>query len=232
MQAFKISEKRIDIKTLVGTKTGIIQSIKYPFFESREQDMEKLADKMNGFYEKTARKYSSYGEKILSKKVGRMAKKCRLPLCMGMKYTAVENDGGIISVVLDLSCSEGKNIRMRRFTQMWSKEKAKLMTTGELLDLSAKNKKYIFDLVTEQAKNMSTKANKEFYPDVEKRVKYHFCFNNCFASPSGVVFFFDAGTLRQTKYGACCFVVPYKKLDGIVRIGGLWKKEKTENENL
>ncbi len=172
---------------------------------------------MNAFYEKIASKYSNYGDRILSKKVKRMAKKCRLPLCLGMKCTVSIAGESIVSVVLDLSCSEGKNIRMRRFTQMWSLRGAQAITIGELLELSAKNKKCILDLVLEQAKKQSLKANKGFYPDVEGRVRKHFCFNNCFASPSAMVFFFDAGTLRQSKYGACCFAVPYEKLEGITK---------------
>lgn len=212
MSIVKVSEKKINSTVSIGDKTAVIENIRYPYFEEESQEDKGLCGKMNSFYTKIAEKYSSYARLGLVKKIRRNMKNCRLPMCLGMKFAVSECGGNIISVVLDLSFSEGRSIRMRRFSQMWHREKKDMITVNSIVNLNLKNKKRLVEILMSQADEKFKESTKDYFSDYLARMKKYFCFGNCFASPSGLVFFFDAGVLREEKYGATCFVVPYENI--------------------
>ncbi len=229
MTVFNVTEKKITSKINSHDKTVIIENIKYPHFDAKEQADKELCEKLNNFYGKIAEKYSTYARVKLVKKIHRNTRLCKTPMCLGMNYTVSECGKDIISVVLDLSFSEAKSLKMKRFSQMWHKEKREMISVGQIMDLSIKNKKILWETVLNQAINQSQKKKNEYYPDVALRIKKNFCFNNCFMTPAGVTFFFDAGVLRPEKYGASCFVLPYETIKDILKSDVV--EEKTEFVN-
>jgi len=216
MPILNVSEKKIDSKISVGERTAVVENIKYPHFDVESEKYKKLCDKMNSFYAKIAEKYSSYARIGLVKKIRKNMRLCKLPMCLSMKYAVSECGEKIVSVVLDLSFSEGKRIKMRRFSQMWHLDKLDIILLRDVLKLDIKNKKMLWEKVVEKAFTEINKGNKEYFDDAEQRVRKHFCFNNSFITPKGVAFFFDSGTLRPEKYGACCFVVPFRTVRDII----------------
>ena len=231
MENINVTEKKITSKTAIGEKTVVIENIKYPFFESEDKKSKELCNKMNAFYEAVAKKYSAYARNAVVKKIRKSLNTCKIPVCMGMKYQVSFCSKKVISVVLDLSFSEGKKVKMKRFSQMWNCENKCIISVGNLLDLSMKNKKNLLEKVVEKAVKESENVKKEYFNDTSAKVRKNFCFNNSFAAPLGMVFFFDAGILRAEKYGACCFVVPYNEIKDMLKEQFL-TGETSENDDL
>lgn len=217
MENINVTEKKITSKTAIGEKTVVVENIRYPFFESDDKKSKDLCNKMNAFYEAVAKKYSAYARNAVIKKIKKCLNTCEIPVCMGMKYQVCFFSQSVISVVLDLSFSEGKRVKMRRFSQMWNCKNRSIISVGNLLDLSMKNKKNLLEKVLEKALKESENIKKEYFNDLSAKVRKNFCFNNSFAAPMGMVFFFDAGILREEKYGACCFVVPYNEIKDMLK---------------
>ncbi|MBP3580794.1 MAG: hypothetical protein J6K12_06065, partial [Clostridia bacterium] len=147
MTVFNVTEKKINSKINSHDKTVIIENIKYPHFEAKEQADKELCEKLNDFYGKIAEKYSTYARVKLIKNIHRNTRLCKTPMCLGMNYTVSECGKDIISVVLDLSFSEAKSLKMKRFSQMWHKEKGEMISVGQIMDLSIKNKKILWETV-------------------------------------------------------------------------------------
>ena len=216
MESVTVTEKNINPKITSGERIALVQDIKYPLFSSDDKEKNALCQKMNRFYSEIARKYSSYGKKKAEKIVGKAGDKSR-PAVMAMKYTVTFCGECIVSVVLDLSFSKGDRIKMRRFSQMWSVKECCALSVGDVLNLSMENKKRICELVKKSVSAERKRGKKQYCDNFEIKAKKHFCFNNSFAAPTGMVFFFDAGVLREERYGACGFVVPYVSVKDMIK---------------
>lgn len=217
MNSITVAEKTISLKIPSEERIAVVQDIKYPVFSSENKEKNALCKKMNKFYFDVAHKYSSFGQKKPVKASAKVQNENITPAVMTMKCTVSFCGECIVSVVQDLSFSKGKSIKMRRFSQMWSVKENCLLSVSDVLNLSMENKKRLWEIVV---KNLSAEAGKKknrYFPDFEIRAKKHFCFNNSFAAPAGMVFFFDAGVLRDEKYGASGFVVPYRLLKNVLR---------------
>ena len=209
-----ILQKRIKSKVEKDGRVLVVENIKYPVFEDGEN--KKLCDVMNKFYRGVAEKYSGYGNRILPRKLIKAKIKCKTPFYIAMNYVCSVNENGIISVVLDLTYSEGKNVKMRRFSQMWSIEKQDMLTHREFLKQSLVAVKTAKSNVLELAKENAENPAFGYFGDYLLRLNKAFSLNNCFALANGVAFFVQAGTLCNEKYGASTFVVPYSKLSQVV----------------
>lgn len=212
MENLKIIERTISSSIEMKGKVVVVEKIKYPYFECDDEKDKVLFEKMNSFYNSVAEKYSNYARRGMAKKIAKNMGKCTLPVCMGMKYAVSSACDDITSVVLDLSFSEGDKIRMRRFSQMWYGREKRIISIGQLLDLSMENKKILLDMVLSKVSEEASKGRKGYFEDVVSGAKKHFCFGNSFLAPDGIVFFFESGILKPEKYGAVCFVIPYDNI--------------------
>lgn len=215
MSCFNITEKYISSKIDIKGKSAVTESIKYPYFESAEEKFGFLCTKLNRFYSVVAAKYSSYARHGLTKKISRKSQLFTLPVNLSMNYTVTNISQKVLSVVIDLCFSQDSKIRMRRFSQIWDTGTGRLLRAGSLFKLTMENKKTISDYVQKQAE-IYFKKHQDCFDKALSKVKKHFCFNNCFITPNGVSFYFDAGTLRPEKYGPVCFIVPFSCLSGIL----------------
>ena len=215
MSYFNITEKYISSKIDIKGKSAVTESIKYPSFESTEEKFSSLCTKLSRFYSVIAAKYSSYARHGLVKKISRNPQLFSTPVNLSMNYTVTNISEKVLSVVIDLCFSRDGKIRMRRFSQVWDTDTAKLLRAGSLFKLTMENKKTISDYIKKEAETYLEKHN-DCFDNALSKVQKHFCFNNCFITPNGISFYFDAGLLRAEKYGPVCFIVPFSGLSGIL----------------
>ena len=128
-----VSEKKLKSKSKQGDRIIVTENIKYPHFESEKH--RKLCEKMNRFYSSVAEKYSYFARKKLPSKIKLSKFRYNLPTAVSMNYTIALCNDEIVSVVLDLAFSEGKNVKCRRFSQMWSLERQDILPLSEFLNL-------------------------------------------------------------------------------------------------
>lgn len=217
MSQFTITAKTISSKIDVKGLRALTENIRYPFFECEDESKKDVCTEINRFYSYVAGKYSNYARHGLTKKIAKRPSRFTLPVNLTMNYMSINFSDNITSVVIDLCFSENGKIRMRRFSQIWDTNSAKILRAGSLFNLTIENKKTISQYIRSEAEKFSQTTTDSF-DSITERVKKYFCFNNCFLVPNGVSFFFDAGILRPEKYGPCCFVMPFSQLDGILNI--------------
>ena len=210
-----ITERKIKNKAMFGESVVVIENIRYPRFESETNG--KLCKRMNDFYSSVAEKYSRFAKTKLFRRAKTNARKYKLPIVLAMNYTVALCNKKAISVVLDLSMTNGNNMKTRRFSQMWGVEKKDMMSLSEVLFCENEAKNKIFDIVMEIAENNAKNTAFGYFENALEKLPKKIDMRNCFAAPSGMCFFVDAGILSPVKYGAANFVVPYDKLVGIIK---------------
>lgn len=206
-----VSEKSIKSKIKAGDSTAVIENIKYPYFDS--QNNKKLCQRMNEFYTSVAEKYSFYAKNKLPKRINLKRLSCSLPMTVSMSYTVSVCNGKIISVILDLMFTEGKNVKMRRFSQMWSIAGKNILPLNQILRTDIKSKKKIYSLVVEAAEKNGENPAFGYFEDYLTRLSRNFDVRNCYAVPKGMCFFVNAGILSPKKYGVNSFVIPFHALE-------------------
>lgn len=212
MLSVKVNEKNINSKTVIKGKTEIFEDIKYPQFDFQDGKQKKTAEKMNAFYEKTAKKYSRFIRTELVEKVKSGRVKYNGNAHIGMKYIVCDCGKNAVGVVLDLNFCDERDEKGRRFSQLWQKKDGEMLEISDVLDLNLKNKKLLRNMVFSVAERTIEKNSGKYFENAIFAVRKNFCFNNYFMTPSGIAFYFDAGELRKSKYGAVCFVIKYEKL--------------------
>lgn len=226
-----ITEKKIKSKIKKGDRVAVIENIKYPHFECDEKKNRKLCGRMNAFYSSVAEKYSFHARNKLPKRIKLNRLTYRLPMAVSMNYTIGLFDERIISVVIDMIFSEGKNIKTRRFSQMWSLENGNILPLDSFIQTDRKSKKKIFSLVLAIAKENGENPAFGYYADYLARLSKGFDIKNCFAVPNGICFFIDAGCLSPVKYGVNGFVLTFDKLKDIIKDDFLPKDAENEPQN-
>lgn len=226
-----VSEKKIKSKIKKGDRIVAAENIKYPYFESEDKSEKKLCEKMNGFYKTVAEKYSYYVRNKLEKRIKLSRVTCTLPVTAGMEYKIAMMKDDVVSVVLDLVYKSGKNIKQRRFSQMWSVKRADIVPVSELVSINGKNRKKTLSLVSKIAGVNGENAAFGYFADYLLKLSKSFDIRNCFAVPGGLCFFVNAGIMSPAKFGSCNFVVPLESLGDVVKGEFLHKSaEKEDNK--
>lgn len=223
-----VVEKNIKSKIKNKEKVVVIENIKYPHFES--SDHKKLCSRMNGFYLSVAQKLSYHARKRLAGRVRLNHAVCRLPMTITMNYTISLATEKIISVVLDLAFTEGKNIKSRRFSQIWSIEHKNIVPPSQIIKTDRKSRKKICSLVIPVAKQNGENPAFGYFDGFLAKLQKKIEPANCFAVPRGVCFFINAGVLSPEKYGACNFVLPYSKLEDVIKGDFLPKNDEKDGQ--
>ncbi|MBE6681630.1 MAG: DUF4163 domain-containing protein [Ruminococcaceae bacterium] len=208
--SISITEKKIKSKVRLGERVAVVENIKYPYFESEKH--KKLCKKMNDFYSSIAEKYSYHARNKLPRKLKFKLLTCRLPIALSMSYTVSLCQDDIVSIVLDLTFSEGKSIKTRRFSQMWSVKNNCILPLSDIIKLDRASKRKIFSLVCTSAAENAENPAFGYYSDYLVNLSKHFDVHNCFAVPKGLCFYVNAGILSPIKYGTSNFVLGYDKL--------------------
>jgi hypothetical protein len=209
-----ITEKKIKSKVKLGERVAVVENIKYPQFESAKHG--KLCKKMNGFYLSVAEKYSSHARNKLPKKLKLKLLTCRLPVVLSMNYTVALCQDDVVSIVLDLTFSEGKSIKTRRFSQMWSIENKDILPLSDVIKLDRTAKRKVYSIICSAAGENADNPAFGYFPDYLERLSRHFDVHNCFAVPKGLCFYINAGILAPIKYGTSNFILSYDKLSEVL----------------
>ena len=227
--SISVTEKKIKSKIRLGERVAIIENIKYPQFEG-EKDA-ALCKRMNAFYTSVAEKYSFHARNKLPKRIKLQKHFRKLPLTLSMSYTVVFCREKIISVVLDLAFTEGRNIKTRRFSQMWSIEKGDIIPLHDVVLQSRGAEKKLYSLILSAARENSENPAFGYYDDCLTKLRKNFDVRSCFAAPEGICFFINAGILSPVRYGSANFILPYDSLDGIVKSDFLPKKSENASQS-
>lgn len=212
--SISVTEKKIKSKIKLGERVAVVENIKYPCFESEKHN--KLCKKMNDFYLSVAEKYSYHARNKLPRKLKLKLLTCRLPVALSMNYTVALCDDNIVSIVLDLAFCEGKSIKTRRFSQMWSIQQGDILPLSDIIKLDRQSKRKIYSIIASYASENAENPAFGYFPDYLERMSKYFDIHNCFAVPKGLCFYFNAGILSPLKYGAACFIIPNDKLCGVM----------------
>ena len=224
-----ITEKQIKSKIKLKDRTAVVENIKYPYFESITR--KKLCDKMNSFYFSIAQKYSGYAHKKLVAKIEKKSASAKLPFVLNMNYFISVCDENVVSIVLDLSFSSGKEMRMRRFSQMWSVKKSDIAVPREIIKNDRKSRKTVFSNVLTAARENSENPSFGYYGDYLSRLVKNFDVSCFFIVPHGICFFVNAGILSPLKYGHTNFVVPFSRLSAVINEEFLPIKSENTDQN-
>ena len=224
-----ISEIKIKNKIKLSDAVAVVENIKYPHFESDTD--KKLCDKMNLFYSSVAEKYSRFSRGKLIQKIKLKKGRIKLPVTLSMNYMVALCDENVVSVVLDLTFCEDKNIKTRRFSQMWSAKKGDLVSISEIFRTDRKSVKTIYSHVLAIAENNADNTAFGYFDDYKKRLAKNFRIDCCFAVPNGLCFFVNAGILSLLKYGVNSFVVPYEELSDVLKWDFSEKSERKSSQN-
>ena len=227
--SMNVSEKKLKSKVKIGEQVAVVENIKYPFFESEKHA--KLCEKMNAFYSSIAEKYSFHARNKLPRKIKLNRLSCKLPMTVSMNYKIALCDEKIVSVVLDLAFSEGKNFRTRRFSQVWSVEKKDILRIDEMLKTDRQSRKKVYSQIFSIAKDNGENPAFGYFDDYEKKLSRSLEIENCFAVPKGLCFFVNAGILSPTKYGANSFVLPISTLREVIKGDFLSKNDEKDGQN-
>lgn len=224
-----VSEKKIKSKIKSGEKTVVIENIRYPYFEDEKN--KKLCRIMNDFYSSVAERYSYHARIKLPARIKSKRITCRRPVTLAMNYTLSFCDESIISIVLDLSFTRGQNVKMRRFSQIWSVEKQDMLVPGELIKTDRASKKRILSQILSIAKENGKNDAFGYYGDYLSRLSKHFDIRNVFVVPKGLCFFVNAGILSPVKYGANNFVLQTDGIEGLIEDSFLPKQDVNAFQN-
>lgn len=228
----KITDKKIKSKIKIGEAFAVVENIKYPEFSCENHEKhEKLCSRMNAFYASVAEKYSNHARTELPKRIRRKKIACKLPMVLAMNYTIGLCDENVIGVVIDLTFSEGKNIKMRRFSQMWSVGKGNILSVGEIMKTDRESRKKIHSLILKIAKENGETGTFGYFGDYLPRLSKRLDIRNFFVVPNGLCFFVNAGVLSPVKYGASNFVLSFDSLADVLKDDFLPKMGKKEAQN-
>lgn len=224
-----VTEKSIKNKVKIGEKIAVVENIKYPYFESEKYKI--LCKRMNEFYGSVAKKYSGYAEGKLLRRITRKQSDNTPTVAVGMKYTIALCNEKIISVVLDLTFSEGKDFRTRRFTQMWSCKQQDILRLSEVIKTDRTSRKKIFSLVVSAAKRNNRNPAFGYFEDYLVRLSKKFDVSNCFAVPKGMCFFVNAGILSPANHGADSFMLTAQELKDVLMCDFLPKEDENRRDD-
>lgn len=227
-----VTEKKIKSKIKLHDRVAVIENIRYPYFDCTDDGKyKKLCDRMNDFYSSVAETYSVHARNKLPKKIKLNRRKCNLPMTLAMDYTIALCDEKIISVVLDLTYTEGKNVKKRRFSQMWSTRNASMLPVKEIIRTDKSARKTVYSAVSDMAKKNDETGAFGYFGDYLLSLAKSFDIRNCFAVPKGMCFYINAGILSPVKYGAASFVLSSGKLRNILKGDFLPKEDEKEAQN-
>ena len=206
------------VKKTICTKNEpiMIINMNYPVFEKNGNG--KFAEKINKFYQHTAEKYSSYIARKYPKKAEKIfASNGQIKLSFLMNCTVSFCSDDIISVFSDLTYFDGTKKKTARFSQNWSAVKSALLPPSFLFNINRKSKNHITEIITEIASSNMKTNNFSYYSGFDKIIRHKFDFENFYFVPKGTAFFYNAGVLSEADTPSV-FVIPNKKIDGVMKI--------------
>lgn len=233
--SINITQKNIKSKIKAGETVAVIENIKYPHFScEKDEKYNKLCGRMNAFYSSVAEKYSYHARNRLPKRIKLNKLTCKLPMVLAMNYTIALCDEKIVSVVLDLTFTEGKNVRMKRFSQLWSADRGNILTANEIIKTDRESRKKIHSRILKIAKENGETGAFGYYGDYLIRLSKNFNIRNCFVVPNGLCFFVGGGIMSPVKYGANNFILPFESIKDVLKGDFLpkWDEKSVQNENI
>lgn len=205
-------------KTVLYKNSPVLAvNIKYPVFES-SANARKFALRINSFYSDTAKKYIARLSSSGAKKAAKIRKTNGniLPSFV-MSCTVAYSDAEYVSVFVDVSVYDGVKTKTRRFSQLWSVSKARILPHTELFDSKIRSQKYIKQLICDIAKENMQKGSFSYFSNYRRIINKKLSFENFYVVPNGIAFYIDEGVLSD-RCEVCVFVLPFERIDGVLKI--------------
>lgn len=220
MNTHNYTARRIKKTVCVKDEPIMVINIAYPFFNKENQSKRacELAGKINRFYSHTAEKYTRYiSEKYVSKALKIYNTNGHIKLSFVMDCTVSFINEGFVSIFSDLTYFNGKKKKTVRFSQNWSESKSALLPASFCFNKSGKAKKHITQIIAEIAEENIKSRCFSYFSDYPSIIARKFDFDNFYFVPNGTAFFYNPGILSDEDT-PCVFVIPNKKIDGILKI--------------
>jgi len=203
-----------------GGRTLVVQNIRYPQFTAKAENsiQSRLALIMNRFYRGGALKYSSYASGKLAVKAERSVARGSKPFGAVMNCSVAFCDESYVSVIVDLSGFNGTDSVGQRVSQTWSIDKMSTVPYSHFFKSDFTSKAFIKDKIVELARVHMSDPAFGYYGDCEKLIRKNFSTENFYLVPNGAAFYYDEGTLCDAKFGPSVFVLPFDRIDGVVKV--------------
>lgn len=217
---YKLETKK---KTVLYKDIPVLSvNLRYPVFKALSDEPKEKAftAKINRFYCDSAEKYV----KMLGKNYAKRAAKIYnsnggIKASFLMNCTVTYSDANYISAFADISVYNGKDTKVSRFSQLWSKEKSAILPAGMVFDTSYKSKKYVKEIICSIAEKNLRRKDFSYFDNYKSIINKSFDFSKFYIVPNGVAFYFDKSTLSAACPDVCVFVIPFERIDGIVKLG-------------
>lgn len=208
-------------KTVFSKNTAVMSvNMKYPKFSPVSKSPKELAftEKINRFYSASADKYLKYlGTKYASKAARIYRKNGNVRSSFLMNCTVPYSDGRFVSVFADITHFDGTKKETVRFSQLWDADKSAILPAQKVFVCSGKQKKYVTEIILKIAGNNMKNGSFSYYSGYRSIICRKFSFSDFYFVPNGAAFFYNGGVLSEA-CEPCVFVVPFEKIDGLLKI--------------
>ena len=195
-------------------------NLKYPAFTplSAEPAEKRFTDKVNRFYEDGARKYLAHAASDCTRRAAKLSKRngaaCSLVMNCEVPYAGEK----YISVFADISAFDGKDVRTLRLSQLWSAEKGALLPPSYIFRTGSRETRYVKSILCEIAESNARRKIFTYFDNYKAIINRKFRFSASYLVPNGAAFYFDGGVLSASMRDICVFVVPFERIDGLLKI--------------
>lgn len=219
-RAYKTETKR---KTVLYRDIPVLSvNLKYPVFEAinTSKDERAFVRKINKFYADSADKYlKTLGGSYAKKAAKVYNSNGGIKTSFVMNGAVTYSDMNYVSVFADISAFDGNKTKTHRFSQLWSVEKSAILPSAKVFDTGMRSKKYIKEIICEIAdKNLRLK-DFSYFDNYKSIINKSFDFTKFYIVPNGVAFYFDKGILSASAPDVCVFVIPFNRIDGVMKLG-------------
>ena len=204
---FEANTKTISKDISHSGYTVLKETLRYPSFDTDNENFVKVCARMGTFYKSGAEKYSRFAEKTLSKKAYTQFRKTGRVTVTSMNYNISFCDEDYICIITDISGHDGKSAFGTRIAHTWSVENACILPVSHFIKTDRKSISHMRDTVLAAVRKNSANPAFGYYGDCEKRAKAAFDINNYCILPKGIAFFIDPGILSDAKYGPSVFLI-------------------------
>ncbi len=215
--AFETVKKTVNYKNI----PVLSLNVNYPVFSAPKADKkrEEFVNKINKFYGISAERYIANAvSRYACRAYALYMKNGKNTVRANMNTSVPYADKNYISVFVDFSFFDGEKTRIIRLSQLWSAEKSALLSPKYVFDTGRKSKKYIKELIYDMARKNASHPSFSYYDNYKSVIFRKFDFEKFYFVPKGAAFFYDRGTLCPEEAGVAVFVLPFEKIDGVLKI--------------
>ena len=197
-------------------------NLKYPVFSSVSDGKGERDDpfvrRVNRFYGETADRYLASAKRFVGKAAALYRTNGGVRTALTLDGKIAYADADYVSIFTDISVFNGKTVRIRRFSQLWSTKKKAILPASYVFNGGGRTKRYLKELLLALADKNARRKDFAYFDNYPSIIKSKFDLSSFYFVPNGVAFFYDNGVLSASMPDVCVFVLPFEKIDGVLKI--------------